>query len=165
MPAKVELLAAAPEGTESILSSEALAFVADLHTQFAGRRAELLAKRAERAAEIESGAKLGFLAETEAIRAGEWQVGPAPADLNDRRVEITGPVNRRMMINALNSGAKVFMADLEDATSPSWFNSIDGQLNIYDSVRRTISFTNPDGRVYELKDDLATLVILSLIHI
>jgi len=159
MPAKIELLAPAPEGADSILSPEALAFVSDLHTQFAGRRAELLAKRNERAAEIEAGAKLGFLPETEAIRTGEWQVGPAPADLNARRVEITGPVNRRMMINALNSGAKVFMADLEDATSPSWFNSIDGQLNIYDSVRRTISFTNPDGRVYELKDELATLVI------
>ena len=159
MPAKIELLAAAPEGTESILTPEALAFVGDLHTQFAGRRAELLAKRAERAAAIEAGAQLGFLPETESVRNGEWSVGPAPADLNDRRVEITGPVNRRMMINALNSGAKVFMADLEDATSPSWFNSIDGQRNIYDSVRRTITFTNPDGRVYELKDELATLVI------
>jgi malate synthase len=159
MPARIELLAPAPEGAESILSQEALAFVGALHTEFAAWRAELLERRRARAADLEAGAKLGFLPETESVRSGEWTVAPAPADLNDRRVEITGPVNRRMMINALNSGARVFMADLEDATSPSWFNSIDGQLNIRDSVRRTISFTNPDGRLYELNDDLATLVI------
>ncbi len=159
MSAPVELLAPEPAGASGILTPEALAFVADLHTRFAGRRAELLAARVERAAAIAAGAPFQFLPETAEIRAAEWSVAPAPADLNDRRVEITGPVDRKMMINALNSGAKVFMADLEDATSPTWANAIEGQRNIADSVRRTISFENPDGRKYTLKDETATLVI------
>ena len=159
MSASVELLSPEPAGANGILSAEALAFIADLHTEFAGRRAELLAKRAERAAAIAAGAPFQFLPETADIRAGEWSVAPAPADLNDRRVEITGPVDRKMMINALNSGAKVFMADLEDATSPTWANVTEGQRNIADSVRRTITFENPDGRQYTLKDEIATLVV------
>jgi malate synthase len=159
MSAPVELLAPEPTGASGILTPEALAFVADLHTHFASRRDELMARRAQRAAEIAGGAKLGFLPETASIRSSEWSVAPAPADLNDRRCEITGPVDRKMMINALNSGAKVFMADLEDATSPTWSNVLEGQRNIADAIRRTITFENPDGRQYKLNDEIATLVI------
>ncbi|MGH2548969.1 MAG: malate synthase A, partial [Thermomicrobiales bacterium] len=112
MSATVELLVPEPAGANGILSAEALAFVAELHGEFAGRRAEILAKRVERANAIAAGAPFQFLPETADVRAGEWSVASAPADLNDRRVEITGPVDRKMMINALNSGAKVFMADL-----------------------------------------------------
>jgi malate synthase len=159
MSAPVELLAPEPAGASGILTPEALAFVADLHTHFASRRDELLARRAQRAAEIATGAQLGFLPETASIRSSDWSVAPAPADLNDRRCEITGPVDRKMMINALNSGAKVFMADLEDATSPTWANVLEGQRNIADAIRRTITFENPDGRQYKLNDEIATLVI------
>ena len=159
MSASVELLAPEPAGASGILTPEALAFVADLHTQFATRRDELLARRAQRAADIAAGAKLGFLPDTAEIRESEWSVASAPADLNDRRAEITGPVDRKMMINALNSGAKVFMADLEDATSPTWANVCEGQRNIADAIRRTITFRNPDGREYRLNDAIATLVI------
>jgi malate synthase len=159
MSATVELLAPEPAGANGILSAEALAFIAELHAEFADRREEILAKRVERANAIAAGAPFQFLPETADVRAGEWSVASAPADLNDRRVEITGPVDRKMMINALNSGAKVFMADLEDATSPTWANVMEGQRNIADSVRRTITFSNPDGRQYSLKDETATLVI------
>ena len=108
----------------------------------------LLAARGERQTAINQGARPGFLTSTADIRAAEWQVASTPADLNDRRVEITGPTERKMMINALNSGAKVFMADFEDALSPTWANVIDGQINCSDAIRRTIEFHNPDGRVY-----------------
>jgi malate synthase len=144
---------------EGILTPEALAFVADLHRRFNPRRLELLGAREERQAAIDGGAELGFLAETAAVRKSDWQVAPAPDDLNDRRVEITGPCDRKMVINALNSGAKVFMADLEDASSPTWFNVIDGQRNLYDAVRRTITFQNPDGREYTLNPETATLLV------
>jgi malate synthase len=159
MSVTVELQAAAPAGTEQMLSPEALKFIGALHEQFGARRTEILQRRESRAQEIAAGAKLGFLSDTESVRSGEWAVGPAPADLDDRRVEITGPVDRKMMINALNSGAKVFMADLEDATSPTWENVIEGQQNIHDAIRRTITFQNPDGRTYQLNDAIATLVI------
>ncbi|OUC08529.1 malate synthase, partial [Litorilinea aerophila] len=122
-------------------------------------RQRLLARRAERQAALDAGEMPGFLPETAEIRTGEWQVAPAPADLNDRRVEITGPTDRKMMINALNAGASVFMADFEDALSPTWDNVIQGQINCSDAVRRTIEFLNPDGRVYKLKDQIATLLI------
>ena len=135
----------------AILSPEAVAFVAGLHRSFNPRRQELLHAREERQAAIDAGASLDFLPETRAIREANWQVAPAPSDLNDRRVEITGPCDRKMVINALNSGAKVFMADLEDASSPTWSNVVDGQRNLYDAVRRTISFQNPDGREYSLE--------------
>ncbi|HVL25594.1 MAG TPA: malate synthase A, partial [Thermomicrobiales bacterium] len=142
-----------------VLSDEALDFVAALQRQFNARRLELLAARTERQQRILDGGDLGFLDKTVDIRAGDWQVAPAPADLNDRRTEITGPCDRKMVINALNSGAKVFMADLEDASSPTWHNVIDGQGNLFDAVRRTITFENPDGRTYELNDVTATLVV------
>ncbi|MGB3327661.1 MAG: malate synthase A [Thermomicrobiales bacterium] len=142
------------------VSPEALAFVADLHRKFNPRRQELLAARGVRQERILAGEDLGFLAETAAIRNDpSWQVAPAPADLNDRRAEITGPCDRKMVINALNSGAKVFMADLEDASSPTWHNVIDGQRNLHDAVRRTITFENPDGRTYQLNDETATLLV------
>src|SRR5690606_12900642 len=142
-----------------ILTPEALAFVERLHREFNPRREELLRLRQERQAKILAGGTLDFLPETRDVREGEWSVAPAPADLNDRRVEITGPVDRKMIINALNSGAKVFMADFEDANSPTWANIVEGQRNLRDAVRRTISFENPDGRRYELRDETATLVV------
>jgi malate synthase len=144
---------------EEILTDEALAFVADLHRRFDSRRRELLAARAERQSTFDAGGLPGFIVETDHIRNGEWTVAPPPADLADRRCEITGPVDRKMMINALNSGAKVFMADFEDSASPSWPNMVDGQVNLKDAVRRTIEFTNPDGRHYRLGDETATLMV------
>jgi malate synthase len=144
---------------EAVLTPEAQAFVAGLQREFAGRRQELLSARAERQARIAAGEMPDFLPETAAVRSGNWSVAPAPADLNDRRVEITGPTDRKMVINALNSGARVFMADFEDALSPSWSNVIEGQINLRDAIRRTITFDNPDGRVYELDEQTATLVV------
>nr|BFE69487.1 malate synthase A [Actinoplanes digitatis] len=132
-----------------ILSDEAVAFVADLNRRFRPRRNELLAARAARRAEIAAGGTLGFLPETADIRAGDWTVPAAPADLTDRRVEITGPTERKMTINALNSGAKVWLADLEDANTPHWANVVDGQQNLYDAIRRTISLETP-AKTYEL---------------
>ena len=144
---------------EEVLTPDALVFIRDLHRRFNPTRRKLLAARAQRQDAINAGAKLGFLEETASVRSSEWQVAPAPADLNDRRVEITGPTERKMMINALNSGAKVFMADFEDALSPTWENVIQGQINCSDAIRRTISFQNPDGRTYKLNDETATLLI------
>ncbi len=132
-----------------ILSDEAVAFVADLNRRFRPRRNELLAFRAARRAEIAAGGSLGFLAETADVRAGDWTVPAAPADLTDRRVEITGPTERKMTINALNSGAKVWLADLEDANTPHWANVVDGQQNLFDAIRRTIRLET-EKKTYEL---------------
>ncbi|RSM60306.1 malate synthase A [Actinoplanes sp. ATCC 53533] len=132
-----------------ILSDQAVAFVAELNRRFRPRRDELLAARAARRAEIAAGGSLGFLAETADVRAGDWRVPPAPADLTDRRVEITGPTERKMTINALNSGAKVWLADLEDANTPHWANVVDGQQNLYDAIRRTITL-DTGQKTYEL---------------
>lgn len=148
-----------PPEFEAILTPEALAFVADLHRRYNPTREALLRERVERQAAIDAGARPTFLPETEHIRTGVWQVAPAPPDLQKRRVEITGPVERKMMINALNSGASTFMADLEDSLAPTWNNVIEGQINLRDAVRRTIEFTNPDGRVYCLADQIATLIV------
>jgi malate synthase len=142
-----------------VLTEPALAFVADLHRRFNPRRQELLARRYARQQALDAGEQPGFLAETQAVRQGDWSVASAPADLDDRRVEITGPTERKMMINALNSGAKVFMADFEDALSPTWENVIQGQINCSDAIRRTIEFQNPDGRVYTLNETVATLLV------
>jgi malate synthase len=144
---------------DEVLTTEALAFVANLHRQFNPTRKTLLARRAQRQTEIDGGNLPDFLPETAHVRSSEWQVASAPADLNDRRVEITGPTERKMMINALNSGAKVFMADFEDALSPTWEYVIAGQINCSDSIQRTVEFYNPDGRVYKLNDTVATLLI------
>ena len=141
------------ERGDEVLTDDALAFVALLHRRFAATRAELLARREVRREEVRRTRTLGFLPDTAPIRDGDWQVPPAPADLVDRRVEITGPTERKMMINALNSGAQVWLADLEDANTPHWRNVVGGQVNLRDAVRRTASFTNPDGRVYALRTD------------
>ncbi|RIK40309.1 MAG: malate synthase A [Chloroflexi bacterium] len=159
LPTGVQVLGAVNPAVEAVLTRDALAFVADLHRTFNPRRKELLKRRTARQAEIDAGNFPDFLPETAEVRSGEWQVAAAPADLNDRRVEITGPTERKMMINALNSGAKVFMADFEDALSPTWENVIAGQVNCSDAVRRTIEFLNPDGRVYQLNEQTATLLI------
>lgn len=148
----------APE-YEAILTPEALEFVAALHRHFNGRRLELLARRAERQAALDAGARPDFLAETADIRAGDWTIAPFPPQLNDRRTEITGPVDRKMVINALNSGAKVFMADFEDANTPSWDNQIQGQINLRDALLRTISYTSPEGKAYALKERPAVLFV------
>jgi malate synthase len=159
LPAGVQVLGPVTLDVEAVLTGDALAFIADLHRRFNPTRKDLLKRRATRQAELDAGARPDFLSETEAVRQADWQVAPAPADLNDRRVEITGPTERKMMINALNSGAKVFMADFEDALSPTWENVIQGQINCRDAIRRTIEFHNPDGRVYRLNDEIATLLI------
>jgi malate synthase len=145
---------------ESISTPEALEFVAKLHRSFNGRRKELLAARQGRQAKLDAGAMPDFLPETKHIRESDWTVAPLPADLLDRRVEITGPVDRKMIINALNSGAKMFMADFEDSNSPNWSNNISGQINLRDAIRRTISFENPEnGKSYKLNDKVATLLV------
>ncbi len=144
---------------EAVLTPEALAFVARLHREFKPARDALLQRRAERQVELDGGVLPDFLQETETIRRGEWKVADVPPDLQKRQVEITGPVERKMMINALNSGADVFMADLEDALSPTWDNVVQGQINLMDAVRRTIRFVSPDGRVYRLNDTSATLLV------
>lgn len=144
---------------DEVLTDEALAFLAALHRTFETRRAALLSARAERQARFDAGELPHFLPETAAIRAGDWRVGPIPADLQDRRVEITGPVDRKMIINALNSGAKVFMADFEDASSPTWDNMIDGQLNLKDRWAGRIDFTDERGRDYRIADRPAVLMV------
>ncbi|HYW43633.1 MAG TPA: malate synthase A [Bryobacteraceae bacterium] len=143
----------------TILTAEANAFLAALEAEFGARRRELLAHRAVRQKEIDSGKFPDFLRETAAIRAGEWKVAPIPEDLQDRRVEITGPVDRKMIINALNSGANVFMADLEDSNSPTWRNNIEGQWNLRDAVRKTVRYQSPEGKQYELAGKIATLLV------
>jgi malate synthase len=146
-------------GQFEILTPEALHFLSRLHEEFAGRRRELLELRKQVQARFDAGEQPGFLDETAAIRDGEWSVAPAPENFNDRRVEITGPVDRKMMINALNSGAKVFMADCEDSCAPTWENVIVGQENLRDAYRGTISLTQADGKSYQLGDETATLVV------
>jgi malate synthase len=158
-PVVVDRAALPAESVDRVLTPDALDFLARLEREFGDRRRGLLADRVDRQAAIAAGARPGFLDETADVRAGDWRVAPAPADLEDRRVEITGPVERKMMINALNSGARVFMADLEDSLSPTGANILDGQVNLMDAVRRTIAFTNPDGKQYALGDTLATLVV------
>ena len=142
-----------------ILTPEALNFVANLSRAFASRREELLQRRVKRQAEIDAGKMPDFLPETEHIRNSEWTIAPVPEDLQDRRVEITGPVERKMIINALNSGAKVFMADFEDAFSPTWEGTIQGQINVQDAVNRTIEYTSPEGKQYALDEKIATLLV------
>ncbi len=146
-----------PEWDE-ILSDDALGFVAALHKEFNPRRLELLAAREARKARLDGGELPDFLPETHQIRESDWTVAPIPDDLRDRRVEITGPVDRKMIINALNSGASVFMADFEDANSPTWANCIEGQVNLRDAVRRTISFES-GTKQYRLNDQTATLLV------
>ena len=144
---------------EEILTSDALEFVAMLTREFREKRNALLERRENRQQGLDEGKRPTFLPETEHIRESDWKVAPVPPDLQDRRVEITGPTGRKMVINALNSGASVFMADFEDANSPTWDNMIDGQINLRDAIRGTITFTREDGKFYELNDETATLMV------
>jgi malate synthase len=155
----VQVLAPVRDRYSEILTHDALEFVGRLQRNFGARREELLAKRMARQAELEAGAMPAFLAETEAIRQGDWRVEPLPHDLQDRRVEITGPTERKMLINALNSGARVFMADFEDSNTPTWDNMVQGQVNLIDAIERTIEFQSPEGRAYRLDDKIATLMV------
>jgi malate synthase len=155
----IEVRGAVTAEWAQILTPEALLFVAKLARQFEPRRRELLQRRALRRAEWADGATPGFAPETRDVRNANWQVGSIPEDLVRRAVEITGPVDRKMIINALNSGANVFMADFEDSNSPTWANNIDGQLNLRDAVRREIKYTSPDGKAYSLNKKTATLMV------
>jgi malate synthase len=147
-------------GYEKVLTPEAIDFAVELEREFGAERRRLLARRAETQRRLDAGWKPNFLPETEAIRDGDWRVAPIPRDLQDRRVEITGPTDRKMVINALNSGANVFMADFEDANTPSWQNLIEGQINLIDAVRRTITFDEPQrGRHYALNEKTAVLFV------
>src|SRR5271170_3311275 len=142
-----------------ILTPEASAFLNKLAREFEARRQQLLARRGVRQQQIDAGQFPEFLAETAHIREAEWTVAPIPHDLLDRRVEITGPVERKMVINALNSGANVFMADFEDSNSPTWQNNIEGQINMRDAIAGTIAFTSPEGKKYALAEKTATLLV------
>jgi malate synthase len=155
----VDRVALPAEAVDRVLTPEALEFVARLEREFGGRRREVLAAREARQVAIAAGERPDFPRDTAELRAGEWRVAAPPSDLNDRRVEITGPVERKMMINALNSGAKVFMADLEDSLSPSGPNVLEGQVNLMDAARRSMTFANPDGKQYALGDTIATLLV------
>lgn len=149
-----------PAAATQVLTTEALEFVARLVREFQSRRDQLLALRVERQTHIDGGDFPDFLDATKPIREDKsWKVAPIPADLADRRTEITGPVDRKMVINGLNSGAKMFMADFEDATSPTWRNLLEGQANLFDAVRRTISFASPEGKQYKLNEETATLLV------
>jgi len=158
VPPGVELLAPVPAGCEAILSGPALGFVRDLERRFRFRRAQLLARREAQKRRLDQGWRPDFLSETRAIRDSAWTVAPVPGELLDRRTEITGPVDRKMVVNALNSGAQVFMADFEDANAPTWENCVRGQLNLFDAVRRQIDFTEPaSGKSYRLNAKTAVL--------
>jgi malate synthase len=159
VPSGMQLQASIKPEFESILSGDALAFLAKLHRGFNARRLELLARRAQRQKQIDAGKLPDFLPETQPIRDADWQVAPVPKDLQDRRVEITGPTDRKMVINALNSGANMFMADFEDSSTPTWDNQLHGQINVRDALNRTISFSSPEGKQYRLADKVATLLV------
>ena len=156
-PEGVAVLAPVTPEFAEILTSEALAFVATLQREFGPRRDLLLRRRSERQAEFDAGTLPDFLPDTASVRASDWTIAALPQELQDRRVEITGPVERKMIINALNSGANVFMADFEDSLTPTWDNLIQGQINLRDAVRRVIDFAGPDGKVYQLNDRIAVL--------
>src|ERR1700760_4250194 len=142
-----------------ILSPDAVAFLTELHRKFDARRIALLERREVRQLELDEGAPPDYTQETQHIRESDWTVAPIPPDLLDRRTEITGPTDRKMVINALNSGAKMFMADFEDANSPTERNLIEGQRNLMEAIRRTIAFTGPEGKQYKLNDQTAVLLV------
>jgi malate synthase len=155
----VEVLAPVTPEYSEILTPEALGFVAEFARQFETRRRELMARRAARQVEFDSGKLPDFLPDTAAIRQGAWSVAPQPSDLQNRRVEITGPAERKMIINALNSGANVFMADFEDSNAPTWANMVEGQIHLRDAVLRVIDFEGPEGKKYTLNEKPATLMV------
>jgi malate synthase len=155
----IQIIGPMPSGYDSVLTPDALAFVADLHRRFNQRRMDILQQRSLRQRAIDDGQMPDFLPETQAVRNGDWTIAPVPADLQDRRVEITGPVDRKMIINAMNSGASTYMADFEDSHAPTWSATIEGQINLIDAVDGTISFTNPQGKHYQLNDKTAVLIV------
>ena len=155
----VEILGEMSLPYQEILTDDALKFIRDLHRMFNKQRKSLLQKRIDRQEEINNGMKLDFLPTMNVVRNSDWTVSPIPADLQDRRTEITGPVDRKMVINALNSGAKVFMADFEDASTPSWTNLMDGQINLRDAIRKQVDFTADNGKKYSLKENVAVLKV------
>ena len=159
MAARLELQGRAEASFDEVLSPNALEFVSELHAEFDPRRQELLRARAERRARLAEGELLDFLPETANIRSGDWTVAPVPEALQQRWVEITGPTDRKMVINALNSGADGFMADFEDANAPTWHNMVQGHINLRDAILGTITYDGSDGRHYELVDDPATLLV------
>src|SRR3954447_20586149 len=158
-PHGVQVTGEMGERYDSVLTQGALELLAELHRTFDGRRLDLLRAREDRYAELAAGGTLDFLEETKDVREGDWQVAPPAPGLEDRRVEITGPTDRKMTINALNSGAKVWLADFEDASTPTWNNVVEGQLNLRDALDRTIDFTSPEGKSYALGQELATIVV------
>jgi len=159
LPEGVEILGKVTPQYAEILTPQALAFVAKLARRFEPRRRELMALRAKRQIEFDAGKLPDFLPQTQDIREGKWTVAPVPHDLQDRRVEITGPTDRKMVINALNCGANVFMADFEDSNTPTWGNMIEGQINLRDAINRTITFASPEGKRYSLNSKIATLLV------
>jgi malate synthase len=159
LPEGIAILGPIPAAYEQILTPQAMTFVAKLARKFENRRRELMAQRVKRQAEFDIGKLPDFLPETRSIRESEWSVGPIPSDLQDRRVEITGPTDRKMVINALNCGANVFMADFEDSNAPTWSNMIEGQINLCDAIRRSITFQSPEGKQYRLNPQTATLMV------
>lgn len=160
MPQGIEITGPITPAYSDILTPDAMAFVAELERAFGDRRRQLLDDRIDRQMMIDGGSMPDFLPETAAIRTGDWTVAPIPDDLQDRRVEITGPVDRKMIINALNSGANVFMADFEDSHSPTWAGCVEGQINLRDAINGTIDYFHPTKQVtYRLNDDIATLMV------
>src|SRR6202023_2481779 len=159
LPDGVAVTGEISQGASQILTQDALSLVAKAHREFNMRRRELLKRREQRQSELDAGRAPDFLAETAEIRESDWRVAPIPPDLQDRRVEITGPTDRKMIINALNSGAKVFMAECEEANAPPWANMVEGQLNLSDAVRRTIEFKSPEGKEYRVTDNSAGLFV------
>ncbi|MGH2882749.1 MAG: malate synthase A, partial [Solirubrobacteraceae bacterium] len=155
----IELHGAMHAGFDEVITPDALEFVAELQHRFGPRREELLEARGRRRARLADGALLDFLPDTHEIRDGDWTVAPVPEDMQQRWVEITGPTDRKMTINALNSGADGFMADFEDANAPTWRNMIDGHRNLRDAIDGTITYRDSDGRDYELSDNPATLLV------
>src|SRR5437588_9619771 len=159
LPAGLQITAEITPPFAEILTPDALAFVAKLQREFGARRSEALRARQDRQSRFDAGELLDFLPVTNKIREENWTCAPIPNDLRDRRVEITGPTDRKMVINALNSGAKMFMADFEDANSPTWQNMVDGQINLRDAIRRTIAFRSPEGKEYKLNEQTAVMLV------
>ena len=159
IPAGITLHVKMPDKYASILTPEALDFIVGLARSFEPERQQLLLRRMERQAQLDRGVKPDFPPETRSVRESDWTIAPIPAEIQDRRVEITGPVDRKMIINALNSGANVFLADLEDSLTPTWGNVVEGQINLRDAVRRTISFDSPEGKHYALNQTTAVLFV------
>jgi malate synthase len=159
LPAGLQIAAEIPPQFAEILTPEALAFVAKLEREFSARRQDALRARQDQQSRFDAGELPDFLAATKKIRERDWACAPIPKNLRDRRVEITGPTDRKMVINALNSGAKMFMADFEDANSPTWQNMVEGQINLRDAIRRTITFRSPEGKNYKLNEETAVLLV------